>query len=260
MAPSSNPANTPLPDSNTPVVEENRTTAPHSDLDEARPPNWSMPAVFIFGVLSIAVLLIIIIRFNPSPTPTSWFVQLTVLALAGACIAALLPGAIRFQIPGMIKAAGSLGVFALIFYFGCRVNGLKAIAPGEDITGDWNYKCIALDKDHPNYAHGGIAHIDMRMTEYGPQWHLAGTRQWEMRDGKRFDLPNWQWETDWAAVTDTHRIKYTYQVSAEVGIIIGYADGTIQDDKDGKPITVSGKFWQVPPVDEMYGSYEFTRP
>ncbi len=99
----------------------------------------------------------------------------------------------------------------------------------------------------------------MQMTDYGPQWHLSGTRKWEMKNGQKVNLPDWQWGTDWAAVTNNHKIKYTYTVTAQVGIIYGYADGTIVQWKDGKPASVRGQFWQEPPTDTMYGSFVFTR-
>jgi hypothetical protein len=41
-----------------------------------------------------------------------------VLALAAGGIAALLPGAMNFEVPGSLKAGGALAVVALIFYFG----------------------------------------------------------------------------------------------------------------------------------------------
>lgn len=63
-----------------------------------------------------AVLLIT--RFDSNPTPTSWIIYLTVLALAAGGIAALLPGAMDFEVPRSLKAGGAMAVVALIFYFG----------------------------------------------------------------------------------------------------------------------------------------------
>jgi hypothetical protein len=125
----------------------------------------------------------------------------------------------------------------------------------ENISGHWQYKCQALDR---NYSHGGDATIDMQMTPYGWQWRLTGTRRWREIDGKRDEI-SYSWSTDWAAFTDKDRIKYTYRIVTSQGTVSGYADGAITDRRDGKPVRIAGTYYQLPPLDAMYGQYEFTR-
>jgi hypothetical protein len=131
-----------------------------------------------------------------------------------------------------------------------------SVNPATDIGGNWEYKCVALDR---KYSHGGSLSIEMQMTAYGPQWRLTGTRKWREKDGKREDNLNYNWTTDWAAVTEKDRIKYTYRITTDKGIVIGFADGAITERDAGRPTKIAGTFYQLPPLDPMYGNYEFTR-
>jgi PAS domain S-box-containing protein len=124
---------------------------------------------------------------------------------------------------------------------------------GADISGDWRYKCEA-----PNYAHGGAMKIEMQNTAYGPQWRLFGTREWREINGKRENI-KYVWGTDWAAFTEKDRIKYTYKITTDRGIVLGYADGAVTKRKGDRPVQISGAFYQLPPLDAMYGNYEFSR-
>jgi hypothetical protein len=128
--------------------------------------------------------------------------------------------------------------------------------PATNISGHWRYKCTALDR---KYSHGGDAIIDTQVTPYGPQWRLTGTRQWREIDGQRVDGLNYTWSTDWAAFTERDRIKYTYRITTDRGAIIGFADGAITDRQNGIPVRIAGTFYQLPPLDPMYGEYEFSR-
>jgi hypothetical protein len=94
-----------------------------SDLHEQERP-WKLVTLFAFAVCGLGTL-ILITRVDSNPSETNWFVYLTVLALAAGGIAALLPGAINFEVPGSVKAGGALAVVALIFYVG----GSKATLP-----------------------------------------------------------------------------------------------------------------------------------
>ncbi len=87
-----------------------------SDVHEQERP-WKLIILFAFAVCGLGTLLLIT-RFDPNPSPTNWYIYLTVLALAAGGVAALLPGAINFDVPGAAKATGALAVVALIFYFG----------------------------------------------------------------------------------------------------------------------------------------------
>jgi hypothetical protein len=87
-----------------------------SDLREQERP-WKLITLFAFAVCGLGTLLLMT-RFDSNPSQTNWFIYLTVLSLAAGGVAALLPGAMNFEVPGSLKAGGALAVVALIFYFG----------------------------------------------------------------------------------------------------------------------------------------------
>jgi hypothetical protein len=160
--------------------------------------------------------------------------------------------------PIWVAFAGTLVLWAATRYSTQPAMGLfeANLAEGLDIGGRWQYKCKALDRE---YSHGGDGTIEIRSTAYGPQWQLAGTRRWKELNGNREDNLNYSWSTDWAAVTERDRIKYTYRVSTNRGVVIGFADGAITERRNGRPVRIDGNFYQLPPFDPMYGVYEFTR-
>jgi hypothetical protein len=98
------------------------------DLHEQERP-WKLITLFAFAVCGLGTL-ILITRFDSTPSQTNWYIYLTVLALAAGGIAALLPGAMNFEVPGSLKAGGALAVVALIFYGGSKVNPPQAPSAG----------------------------------------------------------------------------------------------------------------------------------
>ncbi len=151
------------------------------------------------------------------------------------------------------KAAGLDIVPALLYSAGFRTVDRRM-----DITGTWSYRCEAR-KEKGTYAHGGIARIEMRATWYGPQWHLVGTRQWIERDGEKTDV-TYSWETNWATFTSLTEFKYSYHISTKQGFVNGYADGNVVDrDREGRPTRLEGTFYQLPPLDPMFGGYQLWR-
>lgn len=80
------------------------------------PHRWELVAVFIFGVVFLATLLIIAI-VTPNPTEFQIFIYRVVLAIAAAGIGALIPGVIVVNIRPYIRAGGAIVVFVIIFWF-----------------------------------------------------------------------------------------------------------------------------------------------
>jgi hypothetical protein len=76
---------------------------------------WERIAIFAFGVLFTAALVILAIFF-PIPTQFQYLVFRIVLALACAGVAALIPGMINVDIP-YVRAGGALAVFVFVFRF-----------------------------------------------------------------------------------------------------------------------------------------------
>lgn len=77
-------------------------------------------AAFIFGVVFVSVILTLVFNTDIIDTNKMWVIK-TVMALAAAGIAAILPGFIDLKgaIPGlnvkMIRSGGALAVFCLVF-------------------------------------------------------------------------------------------------------------------------------------------------
>ena len=70
---------------------------------------------FVFGVVFIASILVYA-AFVKNPGPFAQQVFIVVLALAGAAVAALIPGILHVELP-FLRASGALAVFAVVFFF-----------------------------------------------------------------------------------------------------------------------------------------------
>ena len=75
---------------------------------------------FVFGVVFVALTIVLAIKY-PHPTLYQYNVFRTVLALAAAGIAAMIPGLITIEfVPTtelLIRALGGLAVFVIVFFF-----------------------------------------------------------------------------------------------------------------------------------------------
>lgn len=125
-----------------------------------------------------------------------------------------------------------------------------------NIVGDYKYRCKSRPKNH-----GGVLHIEIITTDNGLQWKLTGERRWEeLKDSvsgkvteKTFlDVP-YQWETTWGDFISRNKIAYRYEITRIDRHIKGYAEGTIDHGN------ITGNYWQLPPDDPLYGSFEFKR-
>ena len=67
------------------------------------------------GVVTLAALIVLVFII-PDPTEAQWQIIRVALALGGGAFAAMLPGTISTNFPAGVGAAGSLAVFAIIFY------------------------------------------------------------------------------------------------------------------------------------------------
>lgn len=72
--------------------------------------------VFTFGTIFLALILLIAV-YGPALNARSFFIVRVALALAGAGIAALIPGFLNVQISNYIRAGGAIAVFVVIFFF-----------------------------------------------------------------------------------------------------------------------------------------------
>jgi hypothetical protein len=91
----------------------------NSGKEDATPAarTWEKVTLFAFGTFFLLVLLVIS-WFDRQPSASSWFIYISILAMAAGGIAALLPGAINVVINPGIRAGGALAIAVLVFYFG----------------------------------------------------------------------------------------------------------------------------------------------
>jgi len=83
------------------------------------PQPWEKIAVFAFGVLFVAAMLVLAIAL-PEPKPFQYTVFRIILALAGGGVAAVIPGFLHVSMDAKglaIRAGGALAVFPLIVLF-----------------------------------------------------------------------------------------------------------------------------------------------
>ncbi len=73
-------------------------------------------AATVFGVVFLSVILIIALVVK-NPTPFQEWVFNVVLALAGAGVAATIPGFLNVEVSPVARAGGALAVFIVIFFF-----------------------------------------------------------------------------------------------------------------------------------------------
>jgi len=98
--------------------------------------------VFIFGVAFITTILVIAI-FIPEPKPFQWNIFKTVLALAGAGIAAFIPGFIEVEINKLVRAGGALAVFVLLFFY----NPANLVVNYKEVTKKYDLLSFRLGED-----------------------------------------------------------------------------------------------------------------
>jgi hypothetical protein len=95
---------------------------------------WS---AFLFGVVFVIVLLALAIYF-PNPSAFQYTIFRSVLALAAAGVAAMIPGFISLYISKWLRAGGALAVFAAVYF--CNPAALVSSTPSQinNIRGDQN--------------------------------------------------------------------------------------------------------------------------
>jgi energy-coupling factor transporter transmembrane protein EcfT len=92
---------------------------------------------FLFGAVFVIVLLTVAIFF-PNPTAFQYIIFRSVLSLAVAGVAAMIPGFIRISVSKWLRAGGALAVFAAVYFY--NPAALVSSAPSQinDIKGDQN--------------------------------------------------------------------------------------------------------------------------
>lgn len=73
-------------------------------------------AAYAFGVVFVVAMLAIAL-FVPQPTSFQYLVFRIVLSLATGGVAAMIPGFVQVNIPGIARAGGALAVFVVVFFY-----------------------------------------------------------------------------------------------------------------------------------------------
>lgn len=94
----------------------NEAILPKNEPPRSLKPHWSIAGAFSFGIIFIISLLVLAIYF-PNPTTYQYEVFKVILALAAAGITSVIPGFIRVNVPGIARAGGAIGVFAIVYFF-----------------------------------------------------------------------------------------------------------------------------------------------
>lgn len=94
-------------------------------------------AAYTFGIVFVAGILVIAL-FVREPSPFQYFAFRVVLALAVAGVAAMIPGFLEVEVKPVIRAAGAIAVFVIVYFFSpaelvLRSSRESATSPG--ITG-----------------------------------------------------------------------------------------------------------------------------
>jgi len=156
------------------------------------------------------------------------------------------------RVKGFLSATLILLGLALFLFAGKNQVENSVIFP--NISGDWEYIC---QESGTQYSHGGISKIEQKMTPYGMQWYLYGTRKWVSKKETNFKPqllnPPFNWQTSWGAITGENLLRFTYIITTPDGTIEGYAWGTIKGGKSN-PHTIEGNFYQLPPFRPMFGT------
>jgi Protein kinase domain len=124
-----------------------------------------------------------------------------------------------------------------------------------DFSGEWEYECAALDKE---YSHGGTCLMEARRSQYGVEFKIIGQRKWrKIGKGDREEI-EFVWHNSWGLITGNNSLRFEYSVERPEGPIFGYGWAHIEFE-NGKPKRVKGNFYQVPPIDPLFGRMEFKK-
>ncbi len=94
-------------------------------------------SAFLFGVVFVIVLLILAILF-PNPTAFQYTIFRSVLSLAAAGVAAMIPGFISLSVSKWLRAGGALAVFAVVYFYNPAALVRSAPSQTNIINGDRN--------------------------------------------------------------------------------------------------------------------------
>lgn len=80
-----------------------------------KPKAWQIITAFAFGVIFLGTILLVAITI-PHPSQFQIFIFRIIVALAGAGVAAIIPGFLLVSVKGIARAGGALAVFLIVYW------------------------------------------------------------------------------------------------------------------------------------------------
>lgn len=114
---------------------------------------------FAFGISFIIVILLIAL-FQPNPTSFQYTIYRSVLALAGAGVAAVLSGFIQVKFKKWLRAGGALAIFAILYL----VNPAAQLSDS-NVSHDYNFDLNARNY-RPLLTFGGKLDLEKHYMDY----------------------------------------------------------------------------------------------
>jgi hypothetical protein len=126
---------------------------------------------FAFGVIFVGVMLYLATVVK-NPEPYAVKIYLTVVALAGAGVAAILPGFLMFRYKGFVRASGSLAVFALLYFNAPAIGSavVRVVPPIADpmpLVGEF---FTAVDSGNPQESWGLLSPSGRELAGSESEW------------------------------------------------------------------------------------------
>jgi hypothetical protein len=154
-------------------IEECRTVAE----PEQPTPSWQVPALFVFAIVFLLLLLWIVFT-HPNLSYDECMIVRVVLSLAAAGIGGLIPGLLQLHIRGL-KAVGAVGFFVLVFFnYKCE----RALAP---VPGPVGNGTDASRESAPPPSTKVLHDTDVNGKPYQIQWHIDPTCKKYIEDPAR---------------------------------------------------------------------------
>jgi hypothetical protein len=69
---------------------------------------------------------------------------------------------------------------------------------------------------------------------------------------------SFNWHSDWGMITGNNKLKFEYSVQRPEGSIVGYGWADIRTE-NGKSTLIEGNFYQMPPVEPLFGWMRFIK-
>lgn len=150
---------------------------------------------FLFGIIFVICLLALAVFF-PTPTPFQYMVFKTVLSLAAAGVAAMIPGFLQVNVSGWIRAGGALAVFVIAYFYNPASLVVTPSSPGVSKTqivapipkADSRLEFVEYSVTYPKDGSGLIVPLlDLKLRNIGGQVAYVKAAEIKVLDSATFE-------------------------------------------------------------------------